>query len=230
MLRELAKDVFELFYPNNCGLCKKAITKGEEHICTSCLLSLAETNFHTVKDNAVEKILRGRFNFHRATSLYYFNKEGGMQEAMHSIKYLNNIYLAEHFGKLMSKKLKDWLQDVDHIIPIPLAEKKESQRGYNQAFHMAKGLSDASGIVLNNTMVARIKDTATQTKMNRVQRIENMQAAFQWNTIDKLKGKHLLLLDDVITTGATVESCVLALPNNIDIKISILSLAVAIES
>jgi ComF family protein len=230
MLRKILQDIFELFYPNTCGLCKHSLSKGEEHICIACLLSLPATNFHTLDNNPVEQILRGRFTFEKATSYYYFNKEGGMQEAMHAIKYVSNIYLAEYFGKKLALDLKDWLQPIDLIIPIPLSHKKESQRGYNQSYHLAKGISDASAIILNEDAVRRIKNTATQTKMNRTQRIENMKDAFEWTQPNDLTGKHLLLVDDVITTGATIDSCIQAFPQNIDIKISILSLAVAIES
>lgn len=228
MLREWSKDLVGLFFPNLCLLCKQDLVSEEKHICTSCLVDLPQTNFHHHKENTLSQKLKGRFDFEYATALYYFNTASKIQEILHEIKYNDNQHLAYYLGELMAAKLKDHFNTIDIVIPIPLHAKRKKERGYNQSEEMAKGFGRTLGIPIDTTTVRRIKNTETQTHKTRGERIENMQNAFHWSS--PLLGKNILLIDDVITTGSTIESLLLARPQSDGGSISILSLAAAIES
>ena len=228
MIKDWLHDVSKLLFPNNCFSCGLNLVSNEQHICSSCLTNLPQTNFYKHKENALSEKLKGRFDFEQAMALYYFNTEGKIQEILHEIKYRNNPYLATYMGQYMAGKLQDVFDDVDLIIAVPLHSKRTTERGYNQSELLAQGFSERLGIPLFSNAVKRIKNTETQTHKTRLERLENIKQAFQWK--EQIKGKHILLIDDVITTGSTLESLVRAMPIEYDNKISILSLAAAIES
>lgn len=230
MIKQWAKDIFGLFFPDQCVLCKNELVSEEKQICSSCLFSLPLTNFQNQKENALTDKLKGRVNFEQAAALYYFNTDSAVQDILHQIKYKDNEHLAVFMGTQMANQMKKSLAAIDFIIPVPLHKKKLSQRGYNQSLLLGNGIANTLNIPLGNEFIIRTKNTETQTNKTRKQRVENVKDAFEWKNSEMLKGKHLLLIDDVITTGATLESCILALPKDLNCKISILSLAAAIES
>lgn len=227
-MRAWISDLTKLLFPNNCFLCKQDLIPGEKQICTACLACLPQTNFHEHADNALSQKLKGRISFERAIAMYYFNAEGKMQEVLHEIKYRNNEHLAIYLGELLANKMKRVFADVDVIVPVPLHEARITERGYNQSELLAQGLSEQWSIPIMTQAVKRTKNTETQTHKTRSERVENMKNAFVWET--QINNKHILIIDDVVTTGSTIESLVLALPTEGQNKISILSLAAAIES
>ncbi len=220
-------DMGKLLFPKLCFLCKEDLISDEEQLCSSCVNELPFTNFHEHKENALCIKLQGRFEFEAATALLYFNTEGKVQEILHEIKYRGNIYLAQYLGKLMASRLKEYYKEIDILVPIPLHKKRTKERGYNQSEEIAKGISELLSIPVISNSALRVKHTETQTHKTRSERAQNMQEAFQWNEV---RNKHILLIDDVITTGSTLESLVSALPAEWNNTISILSLSAAIEA
>ena len=222
--KNITNDLIGLFFPNLCLLCNQELLTDEQHICSQCLISLPETNFHNHEENnALEQKIKGRFPFEAASAFYYFNTASQVQEILHQIKYRGNKQLAIFMGELIAQKLGDFFTNVDLIVPIPLHRKRIEERGYNQSELMAQGLGEAIGLPFENSLVARVRNTETQTHKTRQERIDNMKDAFEWYVPAKFYNKHLLLLDDVITTGSTLESLITVAPAEANLKFTILS-------
>lgn len=225
----LGRDISGLFFPNICVLCTAELFSQERHLCSSCIVALPQTNFK--KDyNPLDQKLRGRIPYDKVLTMFYFNTDGAVQELLKQVKYRNNSFLAIYLGKLLAQKMEAELNTIDVLIPIPLHKKREDARGYNQSLLIAQGISDELGIPIKNDIVFRTKYTASQTYKSRNERAENMKGAFAWKDKNELKNKKICLIDDVITTGSTIESCILSAPKDLQANFTILSLAAAIES
>ena len=221
--------LLELFYPRLCLVCGQKLIAGESFICMTCLLHLPRTNYHTEPDNIMEKLFYGRINIERATSLFEFKKGSPYQKILHHLKYKGMKELGEFMGMQFALELtgSDFIKPIDLICPVPLHPKKERKRGYNQSYHLAKGLSDILNIPIENQSLRRKMHSTTQTKKTRFERWENVEGIFEITNPTAFEGKHVLLIDDVITTGATLEACASAILKNCQAKISILTLAIA---
>jgi ComF family protein len=223
------ENFLNLFYPRLCNGCGRPLFTGEEIICTRCLFKLPQTNFHLHKDNPVSRIFWGRVPLQSATSFLFFNKGGIVQNLIHRLKYRNSpqvgVYLGRQFGfQLMDSPV---FKDVDFIIPVPLHPKKEHIRGYNQSEMIALGLEESmKAVAVTDNLIRRVH-TSSQTKKSRYGRWENVKGIFEVKNPEQLEGKHLLLVDDVITTGATLEACCQTLLEIPGVKISVASLAYA---
>lgn len=230
-LLNLSKQLFHLFYPNVCEACGEELVGNENIICIACWKDLPETMFHLQVNNPLEQKFFGRIPLEYGSSMYYFNKDSRIQDVLHALKYRNNIDVGIELGRRFGRVIESctWLKDIDVIIPIPLSNQKMKARGYNQSEYIALGLSEILNIPLNTTSVIRTKHTETQTRKSRAERLENMHSAFEIQNEKDLEGKHVLLVDDVITTGATLESCALRILKEKNTKISIVTLAFAIE-
>lgn len=160
-------------------------------------------------NNPVEKLFWGRLPITIGTAQYYFTKESMMQRLMHQVKYRGNKELGIYLGKLMGASLleSNRFQDLEALVPLPLHAAKEKRRGYNQAALLAEGISSVLNLPVLNTAIIRTDDTESQTKKNRIQRWLNMENRFRVADADAISNKHLLLIDDVVTTGATLEAC-----------------------
>lgn len=226
---EYITDTLALFYPKICGACDAYLLKGEEQICFSCSNNLPKTDFEFLKGNPVELLFQGRVKTEFVTSYLYFSKYERTQQILHNIKYNQRKQLAVYFGQLMGQQLLPIHQQLnfDVIIPVPLHEKKLKLRGYNQSELIAKGIANILDCPLETKQLIRTTHTASQTKKNRVERWENLQSAFSLTNSEKLKNKHCLIVDDVLTTGATLESCANTLLTVENIKISFATLAFA---
>ena len=224
----LADDFFSLFFPQLCSGCGKSLFKNENTICTSCIYHLPYTNFHQDADNRVAQQLWGRIPFNSAGAYLYFQKGSRVQSLMHQLKYNNKPETAFKLGEMYGMQLKDAtvLQNIDTIIPVPLHPARQRKRGYNQSEHIAKGLSHSLNIPVNSNLNRRIF-TQTQTKKSRFVRYENMKDVFYVDEAHQLINKHILLVDDVITTGATIEACALELLKIDGLKVSIATIAFA---
>lgn len=227
-LLEYPLDFYRLFYPKLCGGCDKPLAKGEVHLCLHCFLELPFTNFEQLKDNPIEKIFYGRVNLNFATSLLYFSKKGKTQQLMHNIKYNHQKELAIHIGQIFGERLQNisYIQSVTAIVPVPLHPQKEHLRGYNQSAVIAEGINKVlqKKILLSN--LQRDIFTETQTKKNRTERWENVEKAFKIYNAEQLNGQHILLVDDVLTTGSTLEACATALKSvNCDVSIATVAFA-----
>lgn len=229
MLSHYLHDFFGLFFPELCGACGKNLHRGEHQLCVSCLYKLPKTNFHLDRQNKVAKQFWGRIPLLQATAFLYFRKGSSVQQLMHQIKYGNRPELAVRMGELYGQELlkSSTFVKPDMLLPVPLHPKKLKHRGYNQSACIAEGLSKILGIPALEHVLIREVHTETQTKKSRFARYENLQEAFGVVTAETLQGKHILLVDDVITTGATLEACTLALHKKAKVQISVCALAFA---
>lgn len=227
----LLEDFISFFYPNTCFACGNSLFKHEKILCTHCLHNLPKTNYHMHPGNPLDKVFWGRVKIEQATALYYFSKGGKVQHLIHQLKYRGKKEIGVYLGKLLGNELKEIpsFHEISAVVPVPLHPRKQRKRGYNQSEQFAIGLAEAMGIKLETKSFIRKVATETQTKKSRFARWENVKEIFSVTDPAKLEGRHLLLVDDVVTTGATIESCanvLLALPG---VKLSIASIAFAHE-
>ncbi|MFH0865599.1 MAG: ComF family protein [Bacteroidota bacterium] len=222
-------DFLSLIYPRICMACGKSLMKYEKCICTFCMYHLPRTNFHKEKENPVSKLFWGKINIESASAYYYFYKKGKVQQLMHQLKYKGQKEIGIFLGSLYGKELaiSPWFNKANYIVPVPLHPKKEKIRGYNQSEIFALGLSEGMKIPVDTHTLIKTSATETQTKKSRFSRWENVKEVFTLQNAERFKNKHILLVDDVITTGATIESCVLKLQQSEGIKISVVSMAYA---
>jgi ComF family protein len=225
----LLDDFISLFFPKTCPACGNNLFNNEKVICTKCLYHLPKTNFHHDKDNPVSKVFWGRVNLESATSLYYYRKGGKVQHLIHQLKYQGYQEIGIFLGELFGSELKqaDDFKSIDLIIPIPLHWKKLQKRGFNQAEVFANGLSKAMNVEVDTKSVIRTVATSTQTKKSRYKRWENVNEIFQLKNPDKLAGRHVLVADDVITTGATMEACIQVIQQSPGVKVNVVSIGFA---
>lgn len=220
-------DFITLIYPKICFSCGRALLKKEDCICTLCLFNLPKTNFYNEKDNPVEKIFWGRIKIESACSCFYFNKGSNVQKLIHRFKYKGNIEIGIFAGKYLGYFLRDseLYQDIDLIIPVPLHPKRKKKRGFNQSEIIGLGLSEAMGVEIDSKSLYRKLESDTQTNKNKQERWDNVKEIFGLKNLEKLENKHMLLVDDVITTGSTIESCTKVLLNAKGAKVSIATIA-----
>jgi ComF family protein len=225
----MLNDFISLIYPRNCAGCGESLLKHEEDICNGCYLDLPKTNFHSQPSNPVKAIFYGRVDLETVSACYLFQKKGHIQKILHAIKYKDRKELATLIGKWYAEDIcaDAAVMQSACIIPVPLHPLKYKQRGYNQSEEFAKGLAEGLCIPLNASSLKRKEFTTTQTRKARFERWENVEDTFEVENHDALKGKHITLVDDVITTGATIEACCVALKQIEGIKINVLSMAYA---
>ncbi|RLD64076.1 MAG: ComF family protein [Bacteroidetes bacterium] len=229
MLKSLwINDLINLFYPNICQSCGNALKQQEYVICISCQLRLPKTGFHMHEENPVSRVFWGRVNIKAATSFLFFSKQGKVQNLIHQLKYRRQKDVGIELGRIFGKDLQQspHFTNIDFIIPVPLHPKKLSKRGYNQSLVIAEGLKKSMGIEIF-TGLQRKTHSSTQTKKSRYQRWENVKDIFEIINPEKLENKNILLIDDVLTTGATLEACAAVLSEVPNITISIATLAYA---
>lgn len=222
-------DFFSLIYPRNCETCNNLLLREENWICNHCYLTLPKSNFHQEPENELERVFHGRVPLQKASSFYLFEKSGKIQRLLHAIKYKGNKALARELGKWYGKNLSSdkIFSEADYIIPVPLHDKKLRQRGFNQSEEFAVGLSETLGVPLLTGALIRTEFTSTQTQKQKFDRWENVKDKFEIKDVKVLKEKKIILVDDVITTGATIDACYQALAKAEDIQVSVLSMAYA---
>lgn len=226
-MRGLIDDFISLFYPRVCYACGNSMFSNEEVICTFCRFHLPKTGFHGQKDNPLSKTFWGRVQLENVSACFYFSKGSRVQHLMHQFKYRGRWEIGVYLGRLYGSELKesDAFKDVDMVIPVPLHPNKLRKRGYNQSEKFAQGLSQSMGIELNTATLLRTHASETQTRKSRFSRWENVKEIFVVKNPEKIAGKHILLVDDVITTGATIEACAQHLLNHEGTRVSVASLA-----
>jgi ComF family protein len=225
----MLSDFISLAFPHVCVSCGKCLYKKEHTICTYCAYHLPKTNFHSDADNPVAKVFWGRVTIHSAAAFYGFNKGGKVQHLIHQLKYKGKKNIGVAIGKLYGYELKNCLDfnTVNIIVPVPLHPKKLKKRGYNQSAAFAEGLAESMNIEADYKTLYREVESETQTKKSRFNRWQNVESIFQLHDTKTLEGKHILLVDDVITTGATLEACAHTLLQAPDVKVSIATIAYA---
>jgi ComF family protein len=224
---KLLKDFFYLFYPNICANCNEQLLQNEKIICVFCRHDLPLTNFNSYTNNKVFTIFYGRITIEKAYSLLLFRKEGITKNLIHNLKYKGNetvgIFFGNWLGEILYKNKE--FSSVDFIIPVPIHSKKKKIRGYNQVTKFGECLSTHLNIPFVEDILIRQSTTKTQTLKSRFDRFKNLETKFLLTDTKAFKGKHILIIDDVITTGATLEACALALLKTSNLRISILTMA-----
>ena len=222
-------NLLSLFYPRLCVACGDALQQNEQHLCLHCMMHLPETNFHKNHDNPLMNIFAGRVKVEEVASLLYYKKGNNVQHILHALKYKGQkeigAFLGEYYGKMLA--LEPRFQSVDCIVPIPLHPKKQRKRGYNQSEWFAKGLSAGMGKPYRTNILTRAQFTETQTRKSRFNRWENVKEVFVATEDNAVHGLHLLVCDDVLTTGATMEAAIQQLLTLPDVKVSVVTLATA---
>ncbi|MEJ7736037.1 MAG: phosphoribosyltransferase family protein [Chitinophagaceae bacterium] len=231
MLHTLIHDFLHLFFPHICAGCGSDGISPDAVLCIQCLSQLPVTNFHLHAGNQVEKIFWGRIPVTHASSFCYFAKGSLIQRLLHELKYKGNKEIGHFMGRMMGETLKqsNRFNEIDALIPLPLFMARQRRRGYNQATVLCEGISAAMNIPVMEEVVIRSIRTETQTHKNRLERWQNMEGRFHLVTPEAIKNKHVLLVDDVITTGATLEACGQALLSAQGLRLSIVSLAYTLK-
>lgn len=222
------KNFISLVYPHTCCACGKVLMADEQHICMYCRLLLPKTRFHRHRENQLTKIFWGRQSIETGTSLYYFYKGGKVQRLIHQFKYRGNISLGLYLGAMLGRDIASsaMYKGLDYVIPVPLHPKKKRKRGFNQSEVIARGVASSTSVPCCSELLIRKQETSTQTRKNRFNRWQNVSDVFETPNPDALIGKSILLIDDVITTGSTLEACTEKLLAIKGVKVWIATLAI----
>lgn len=223
------KNLLNLFFPKVCEACKLQLQDNEQFICTRCRHQLPVTNFHFNEDDKVKKILYGRVRLENATALLHFSKKSIVQELLHNLKYRGHEYIGDLFGQWLGEELKtiETYKSIDIVVPVPLHKRKYRQRGYNQVTKFGQAIADALGVEYNASVLLKKQNTRTQVFKGRLKRFDDTNTRFEIDNHKALKNKHVLLIDDIITTGATIEACANVLSSIEGLKISLATIAIA---
>lgn len=226
---KLFKSLVNLLFPRVCAACGNVLLEGEDSVCTTCRFLLPKTGYENNPDNPLAQMFYGQMPFNAVTAEFFFSKTGKVQHLIHGLKYHhcreNGIFLGQEIGKSLLKA-PDY-QGIDFIIPIPLHPKKEKLRGYNQSHVISEGIHEIMNVPIAEKSLVRSVFTDTQTKKSREERYQNVKDIFELKKPEQLQGKHVLLVDDVLTTGATLMSAGKALLHAEGIKISVATVACA---
>ncbi len=223
----ILSDFWQLLYPDLCYSCGTHLVRGERLICLHCRKQIPKTDFFSYDDNPVSRLFYGRVQIEHAATYCTYDKGGVVQKLMHQLKYKNRPEIGVYFGRLIGQTMNEYpgFSDVDFIIPIPLHPKKLRIRGYNQSRVIADGVAEVFEAKISEDVLVRKGFTETQTRKNRWERYRNVKDMFGVNHPEKIAGKHVLLVDDVITTGATIEACAKHLIGVEGVRVSIAGIA-----
>jgi len=218
-----------LLYPNLCASCQEVLLKNENVICFNCMVDLPRSLHYQDMENPIAKLFWGKIKLEMALSAFTFGKKGKVQRLMHELKYKGNTMVGELMGIELGKEIdKAEIADkVDVVVPVPLHKKKMKQRGYNQSEFIAIGVAKVLECEMDPDLLQRMEHSESQTKKSKYERWENVGEAFTLTDANQYIGKHILLVDDVVTTGATLEACCKKLEEIKGVKLSIGTLASA---
>ena len=224
----LLNDIRDFFFPRICVCCGKLLSAQEEGLCISCLASLPLTGILNTPENEIERRFWGIFPIERATSLYYYARGGLVSSVLHGMKYHGRKHLCIQMGRIMGTALRNtgFFDGIDFVIPVPLHKNRMRERGYNQSELLARGISEITSIPVVTDVMRRIHNNATQTNKSAFERWENTEGLF--GVTEKaalLSGRHILLVDDVLTTGATISACLDAMKIVNSVRVSVITLA-----
>lgn len=224
-------DFSNLFFPSYCAGCGNMLYKNEDSICIKCLAALPRTHLHDERNNKLEKLFWGRTDVKSASVFLRMPKRGLVHRLMHELKYHNNPELGERLGHLFGVDLAGSasMNTFDAVLPVPLHPRKELQRGYNQSACIASGIHEPLKAALSTGNLIRELHTSSQTRKSRYERWENVSEIFTVVKPELLEGKHVLLIDDVITTGSTIEGCAIALNQIPGLVLSVAALAMPVH-
>ena len=222
--------LLDLISPRLCVVCGSRLAVTEETLCSKCYLHLPRTDFgHNLYENVMAKLFWGQIAIEKATALFYYEPHAETANILYELKYKNHPEIGVVMGRMMAKELMNsgLFEDIDALVPVPLARKRERQRGYNQSLELAKGISEVTRLPIADKVVRRTKFEGSQTQRGRWERNENVEDVFELIDGNGISGKHLLLIDDVVTTGATIIACAQEMQKASNVKISVLALGFA---
>ncbi|MFG6686953.1 ComF family protein [Mariniflexile sp. HNIBRBA6329] len=225
----MLKYVIDLLFPKVCYACLNLLHDHEDTICVSCRHDLPVTNFHFDGDDAVKKVLYGRAEIENGTALFRFEKKGLVQQLVHNLKYKGYETIGYALGNWLGGELKslDGYKSIDMVIPVPLHKKKLKKRGYNQVAKFGQQIAKALDADYVDDVLIKVTNTQSQTIKSRLSRWNNTDELFAIKNPETIENKHILLVDDIITTGATLEACISILNHAKNIKISVATIAIA---
>lgn len=226
--------LLNLFFPRKCVVCGHRLMQHEAHLCMHCLGNIPHTLYHRYPENPLEQKFYGSVRIEKATSYFFYSPDSPYHAIIHEMKYYGHIKLGIYMGRCIATHLmaenSDFFAGIEVIVPVPLAPQRMKQRGYNQCELLAEGLRQVTGHKVVADALIRTIDNPTQTHLTNTERWENVKGIFMLNPArkDELTGKHILLIDDVTTTGATLTACAQTIRAGItDCRISIATLAMA---
>ena len=227
---DLWDDFISLLFPRLCYACGNHLLRNENLICTGCYVSIPRTNYHLQAENPVAQLFWGRCMVEKAAAFSFYTRGSRIRNLIHKLKYSGIKEIGYGLGRIYAIPLKasGFTADIDLIIPVPLHPSKKRIRGFNQSEYISEGVSDVTGLPVNTDSLIRILQSATQTRRTRYERWTNVEGIFRVADAVALRGKHILLVDDVITTGSTMESCVNELLRTEGVRVSVAALGVAI--
>lgn len=227
-MREMMERLLRAFLPPVCSCCGQRLIAeaGEQHVCVNCLMKWPRPPYSSAKDNIMSRRFWGIFPIEGATAAFLYTPGGVMSPIVSKIKYYGRTALCRYLGVIMSSEplVAQLLADADVLLPVPLSPQRLRQRGYNQCHELCLGISSQTGLPIITDAIQRISFRESQTKIGGNRRIENVREAFRLKDIAALKGKHVVLVDDIMTTGSTLIECLMVLRDVADIRISILTL------
>ena len=228
-IKDIADDFLSLFLPRPCLSCGVPLVRGEEVLCTGCLLDMARTDFHLRRGNMLEQAFWGRCNVERAAAYSVYNRGSRIRKLIHLLKYSGRKDIGIMLGRLYGSVLtgSGFTDGMDMIIPVPLDPVRERRRGYNQSLCIAEGMASHCRLPVRSDILCRTGKSGSQTKRGRYERWENVEGLFTVTRPLDIAGRHVLLVDDVITTGSTMEACVAALQSAGGVMVSVAALAAA---
>jgi len=217
-----------LFFPQACSACDTLLTDNENYICVRCRHELPLTNYHFDRSETITKIFYGRVQLQDATALFYFHKENRVQRLLHNLKYKGKEELGRVFGNWLGAELQEssYFNTIDIVIPVPIHPKKLKQRGYNQVALFAQQLANILNASYVDDVLLKSMNTKTQVFQSKEARYQSVAQNFYTINLSAIDNKHILLVDDIITTGATIEACALALKPAINSRLSIATIAI----
>ena len=221
-------DFINLLYPASCHICQTELVKNEHILCTSCLHDLPVTRYHLDNDNPVKKIFQGRVKIDKATALLHFRKKSGVQQLIHDLKYRGHQEIGKYLGTWLGEELSaiDDYRKIDLVLPVPLHKSRLKERGYNQVEAFGIEIANKLDAQYRSDLLLKVNAMQTQTKKGRISRWGKIEQTLQIHKPDELKGKNVLLVDDLVTTGATLEACAHKLLEIENINISIATMAI----
>ena len=227
LMPNILTDLFDLFFPPACINCRELLQIKDRYLCFACLSELPLTHFSCEAENELETSFRGRIPVHAATSLLYFQKKGIVQKLIHELKYHHQPKIGSFLGKWLGEEMvaSKRFELIDIVVPVPLHPDKEKKRGYNQVHSFAKSLSITLKADLQVNLLEKIRKGQTQTLKNREQRMFSEEKEYLLKDLMLLENKHILLVDDTITTGATMKACADSLCAVSGLKLSLASMA-----
>ena len=219
--------LLDLIAPRLCVVCGRRLTVTEEVICAKCNFHLPRTDFHRdAYDNEMARLFWGQIPIEKASAIFYYEAHAESANIIYHLKYKNHPEIGEVMGRLMAKELQSagFFDGIDGIVPVPLARKRLRQRGYNQSEEIARGVSEVTGLPVCQQVVCRKVFQGSQTSKGRWERNENVEHVFELVDPEAIRGQHLLIVDDVVTTGATILACAKQLLKAPDVRLSVLAL------